>query len=40
VEQARQIRSLVIQAHDQLGESDIAAAVAQLNKVIEIKIGL
>jgi hypothetical protein len=30
----------VIQAHDSLGDSDIAAAVDGLNQVIEIKIGL
>lgn len=40
VEQATLIRSLVIQAHDQLGDSNIASAVEQLNRVIDIKIGL
>jgi hypothetical protein len=39
-EQAKRIRALVIRAHDFLGDSDIAAAVDELNQVIEIKIGL
>ncbi len=39
-ERAKRIRSLVIQAHDFLGDSNIAAAVDGLNQVIEIKIGL
>lgn len=34
------IRALVIKAHDFLGESNIAAAVQELNRVIEIKVGL
>jgi hypothetical protein len=40
VERAKQIRSHVINAHDFLGESNISAAVEELNRVIEIKIGL
>jgi hypothetical protein len=40
VDQARLIRTLVLKAHDLLGENDIAAAVQELNKVIEIKLGL
>lgn len=39
-ERAKLIRSLVMNAHDLLGESDISAAVKELNRVIEIKIGL
>jgi hypothetical protein len=40
LEQARTIRTLVLSAHDLLGDSEVAAAVKELNKVIEIKIGL
>jgi hypothetical protein len=40
VEQARVIRSHVLKAHDLLGESDIPAAVQELNKVVELKLGL
>jgi len=40
LDRAKLIRALVIRAHDLLGESDIVAAVQELNKVIEMKIGL
>ena len=39
-ERAKLVRSLVLNAHDFLGESNLQAAVRELNKVIEIKIGL
>src|SRR5438477_11789958 len=40
IEQTKVIRSHVIKAHDLVGESNIPAAVQELNRVIEIKIGL
>jgi len=39
-EHATIILSHVLSAHDLLGESNISAAVEQLNCVIELKIGL
>jgi hypothetical protein len=39
-QRATLVRSYVISAHDLLGESNITAAVEQLNRVIEMKIGL
>ena len=40
LEPVKLIRSLVIQAHDFVGDSNISAAVDRLNQVIEMKIGL
>jgi hypothetical protein len=40
VEQTKVIRAHVIKAHDMVGESNISAAVQELNRVIEMKIGL
>lgn len=40
VEAAKVIRSIMMKAHDFVGESNVAAAVDELNRVIELKIGL
>ena len=40
VAELERIRQLVITAHDFVGESKIEDAVQELNKVVEMKIGL
>jgi hypothetical protein len=40
LEEATRIRELVMNAHDFLGESNVSAAVQELNRVIELKVGL
>ena len=34
------VRALVINAHDFVGESNIHAAIEELNKAVEAKLGL
>jgi hypothetical protein len=38
--QVEQIRALVLNAHDYVGVSNVHAAIGELNKVIELKMGL
>ena len=38
--QAAEIRDLVERAHDFVGSSNVHAAIAELNKVVEMKMGL
>jgi hypothetical protein len=40
VEEQSRIRELVLAAHDFVGTSNVHAAIGELNKVIELKMGL
>jgi hypothetical protein len=40
VNELKQIRQFVIKAHDFVGESNVTAAIEELSRVVEIKIGL
>ena len=40
VDEFRLVREHVIRAHDLVGESNVSAAVAELSRIVEIKIGL
>jgi hypothetical protein len=40
VAEMRRIRQHVIRAHDLVGESNVNAAVDELSRIVEIKIGL
>ena len=40
VEEQSRIRELVLSAHDFVGTSNVHAAIGELNKVIELKMGL
>jgi hypothetical protein len=40
VDEASQIRELVLKAHDFVGQSNVHAAIAELNRVVEMKMGL
>ena len=40
VDALRAVRALVINAHDFVGESNLHAAIEELNKAVEAKLGL
>jgi hypothetical protein len=40
VTELQEIRGLVLRAHDFVGENNLRAAIQELNRVIEIKVGL
>jgi hypothetical protein len=40
VEELRRVRRLVINAHDFVGESNVHAAIEELNQAVEAKLGL
>jgi hypothetical protein len=40
VDALRRVRALVINAHDFVGESNVHAAIEELNKAVEAKLGL
>jgi hypothetical protein len=40
VDELRRVRALVINAHDFVGESNIHAAIIELNQAVEGKLGL
>ena len=40
VEHLGQVRTHILSAHDYVGDNNIRAAIEELNKVVELKIGL
>ena len=40
VDALRRLRALIINAHDFVGESNVHAAIDELNKAVEAKLGL